>query len=58
MVQDILIFIIFLAAVAYMAWVLYRSFMPNKDAGCARGCGGCSAIDINKIQKQLEKNKF
>lgn len=58
MIQDILIFIIFLAAVAYMARMLYRNFMPNKDAGCARGCGGCSAIDISKIQKQLEKKQF
>ncbi|MBD1397400.1 FeoB-associated Cys-rich membrane protein [Pontibacter sp. JH31] len=55
MVQHILIFLIFAAAVAYMGWVLYRSFMPNKHAGCAKGCGSCSAIDFSKIQKELEK---
>jgi hypothetical protein len=55
MEQHILIFLIFLAAVAYMAWVLLRSFMPNKNAGCAKGCGSCSAIDFSKIQKELDK---
>jgi len=55
MVQNILIFLIFLAAVAYMAWTLYRSFMPNKNAGCAKGCGSCSAIDFSKIEKELAK---
>lgn len=55
MVQQILIFVIFLVAAAYVVRVLYRSFMPNKDAGCAKGCGSCSAIDFNKIQKELDK---
>ncbi|WP_299706400.1 FeoB-associated Cys-rich membrane protein [uncultured Pontibacter sp.] len=55
MVQQIIIFLIFAVAVAYMGWVLYRSFMPNKNAGCAKGCGSCSAIDFSKIQKELEK---
>jgi hypothetical protein len=55
MVQHILIFLIFLAASAYMVWVLYRSFTPNKNAGCAKGCGSCSAIDFSKIQKELDK---
>ncbi|WP_071594837.1 FeoB-associated Cys-rich membrane protein [Pontibacter roseus] len=55
MVQEILILVIFLVALAYMGRAMYRSFMPNKDAGCAKGCGGCSAIDFSKIQKELDK---
>jgi hypothetical protein len=55
MVENIIIFLIFAVAVGYVGWVIYRSFMPNKDAGCAKGCGSCSAIDFSKIQKELEK---
>ncbi|MCP2043011.1 FeoB-associated Cys-rich membrane protein [Pontibacter sp. HSC-36F09] len=55
MVQNIIIFLIFAVAIAYMVRVIYRSVMPNKNAGCAKGCGGCSAIDLSKIQKELEK---
>lgn len=55
MVQNIIIFLIFAVAVVYMGRVIYRSFMPNKNAGCAKGCGSCSAIDFSKIQKDLAK---
>lgn len=55
MVENILIFLIFAIAVAYVGRVIYRSFMPNKDAGCAKGCGSCSAIDFSKIQKELDR---
>ena len=55
MVQNIIIFLIFAVAVAYMGRIIYRSFMPNKDAGCAKGCGSCSSIDLSKIQKELDR---
>ena len=55
MVQQLIIFLIFAVAVAYMGRMIYRSFMPNKSAGCAKGCGGCSAIDLSKIQKELDR---
>lgn len=57
MVQEILIFIIFMAAAVYVGRMLYRSF-SLKSSGCSKGCGGaCSSIDFKKIQKDLENPK-
>ncbi|WP_347157620.1 FeoB-associated Cys-rich membrane protein [Pontibacter chitinilyticus] len=53
MVQHILILVIFIAALAYIGRMLYRSFTVK--SGCAKGCGSCATIDFNKIQKDLEK---
>ncbi|ARS37004.1 FeoB-associated Cys-rich membrane protein [Pontibacter actiniarum] len=56
MIQQLLILLIFLVAVAYMGRMLYRSFAAK--SGCAKGCGGaCSTIDFKKIQKDLEKQQ-
>ncbi|GAB3824974.1 FeoB-associated Cys-rich membrane protein [Pontibacter rugosus] len=53
MIQQLIILLIFLVAVAYMGRMLYRSFAAS--SGCAKGCGSCGSIDFNKIQKELEK---
>ncbi|TPE45525.1 FeoB-associated Cys-rich membrane protein [Pontibacter mangrovi] len=55
MIQHILILFIFLAAVAYMLRILYQTFTAK--SGCAKSCGGCSTIDLKKIQQELEKRK-
>ncbi|MCC9135706.1 FeoB-associated Cys-rich membrane protein [Pontibacter silvestris] len=54
MIQEIIIFVIFLVAAFYIARVLYRSFAVK--SGCAKGCGGaCSSIDFKKIQRELDQ---
>lgn len=53
MIQELIIFLVFLLAAFYVVRLVYRSF-SNKSGGCAKGCGTCSTIDFNKISKQLQ----
>lgn len=40
--QEIIVFILFAAAAAYLAYqTLYRPFLQKNKAGCAKGCGSC-----------------
>jgi hypothetical protein len=55
MLQEILIVLIFIAALAYLGRLVFRSFQANS---CATGCGKCSAVDFSKIEKQLGQNKL
>ncbi|MRS65091.1 FeoB-associated Cys-rich membrane protein [Larkinella terrae] len=41
MVQQLIIGLIFLAALAYLGWRAWNSLF-RKEAGCSKGCG-CSA---------------
>ena len=41
MVQEILIAVIFLGALAFLGSLLYRNLRAKE--GCATGCGKCSA---------------
>lgn len=52
MVQDIIILVLFVAALAYVVYLIYKHFQPG--AGCASGCGSCG-IDFRKIEKDLRK---
>lgn len=55
MVQEIIIFIFFALAAAYVIWLLVANFRPKAGGGCAKGCGSaCSTIDFNKIKKDLD----
>jgi hypothetical protein len=49
MMQTLTIVILFIAALLYLARVIYRSFASS---GCSSGCGSCG-IDFSKIEKQL-----
>jgi hypothetical protein len=52
--QEIIIFIVFALAAAYVIRLLISNFRPKPGAGCAKGCGTCSTIDFDKIKKELE----
>jgi hypothetical protein len=52
MTQLIIIGILFLAALAYLGYSIYKNF--RADAGCSSGCTSCG-IDIGKIRKELEE---
>ena len=56
MVQQIIVFLIFIVAVAYMARLLYRTFF-SKAEGCAKGCGSCGGLDFKKIEQEMAKRK-
>jgi hypothetical protein len=52
MIQQIILFLLFAGALFYLGRLIYQSF-ASKD-NCAKGCSGCNAVDIEKIQKQIE----
>jgi len=56
MIQHIIVFILFLAAAAYMLHMLYRIFSSSKS-GCPKGCGSCSAVDIKKIEAEIKRRQ-
>ena len=55
MLQEILVILIFITALAYLGRLLYRNF--TTDSGCPKGCGSCSTIDFKKIEQQIEEKK-
>jgi len=50
--QEILILLIFLAAVVYLGRMFWRQ-AKSKEPNCAKGCGGCSTINPDLIEKQI-----
>lgn len=52
MVQNLIIGLLFLAAVGYLGYIVYQSFQIR--SGCPSGCGSCG-IDFDKIRKELAK---
>lgn len=52
--QQIFLIALFAGAVAYLAYIVYKSF--SAKSGCASGCGKCG-IDFNKIERELKANK-
>ncbi|MCF0039480.1 FeoB-associated Cys-rich membrane protein [Dyadobacter fanqingshengii] len=42
MAQEIIILILFLAALGFMGWRVWKAFDNRNDGGCAKGCG-CAA---------------
>jgi hypothetical protein len=51
MIQQILIGLVFLLAVGYVGTLVYKSFQSKK--GCSVGCGKCSALDIEDMEKRI-----
>lgn len=51
--QEILILLIFLAAVIYLVRMFWRQ-AKSKEPNCAKGCGGCSTIDPDLIARQIK----
>jgi hypothetical protein len=42
--ENIIIALIFLAAIAYLVRLVWNNFNPKNTAGCSKGCGSCSRI--------------
>lgn len=53
MLQQIIVILIFLGALTYVGWMIYKSFQAK--SGCATGCGKCGAVDFQKIEAQIKK---
>ena len=53
MLQQILVLLIFVAAIAYIGRLVYKSFQAK--TGCDSGCGKCGAVDFAKIEAELRE---
>jgi hypothetical protein len=56
MVQNIIVGVILIAAVFYVARLIYRNF--TSKSACESGCGKCGALDVDKIERQLKQRNF
>lgn len=56
MIQEIVIGLIFLGALAYLVRLVYNQFRVK--SACASGCNKCSAVDFTKIEASLKKKQF
>ncbi len=54
-IQEIIVILIFIAALVYLGRLVYHSF--TTDAGCPKGCGSCSAVDFKKIEQQIRERE-
>jgi hypothetical protein len=54
MIQQLVVTIIFIAAVAYLARLVYRSFQAK--TACATGCGKCG-VDFKKLENELRQKE-
>jgi len=53
MIQQGLILLLFLGAALYLGRLVYRSFQAKNP--CQSGCSKCGAVDMEKIEKQLQE---
>jgi hypothetical protein len=53
MIQQLIIFLVFILAAFYVARLVYKNF-SSKSGGCVKGCGACSTLDFDQIKKQLD----
>lgn len=51
MIQQILVVALFSGAAIYLGRLIYRSFQAKN--ACESGCGKCGALDLQKIEKEL-----
>ncbi len=49
MIESIIILLIFSLAVFYIGKTMILPFFAKSNAGCAKGCGSCGAVDFDKI---------
>lgn len=53
MIQTLLIVLLFISALGYLIFMLRNQFVAKQN-GCPKGCG-CSAVALEKIEKELKK---
>lgn len=54
MVQNLIILLLFGAAVAYLGRQVWRSF---RSGTCASGCGKCSAVDFAQLERKIKEKQ-
>ncbi|MFO7257072.1 MAG: FeoB-associated Cys-rich membrane protein [Bacteroidota bacterium] len=53
MIQQILVILVFVAAVGYLVSLVVKQFRAK--SGCATGCGKCGALDIKAIEARINE---
>lgn len=56
MFQQLVVLIIFAAALFYLGRMLYKMFTDK--TGCATGCAKCNAVDFSKIETQIRAREL
>ena len=54
LVQNLLIALLFLVATFYVGRIFWRAFFTKSAAGCAKGCGACGTLDVDRLQRTIE----
>ncbi len=54
--ETLIIFIVFFAALFYLGRNTFRAFFAKNNAGCAKGCASCGAVNFEKIEAEINKS--
>jgi hypothetical protein len=54
--QEVLVSVMFLGALAYLVSIGVRAFRSSGPA-CAKGCGACSTIDLAAIERKIREQE-
>lgn len=54
LIQAILTAVLLLGAVFFLGRRAWRAFFSKEAAGCAKGCGACGGIDVDRLQRTIE----
>lgn len=56
MIQLMLVAVCTICATVWLALRFYNTFL-KKHPGCGSGCGACSSLDIDAIERTIRKNE-
>jgi len=56
-IQYFIIAALFVVAAFYVGRIFWRAFFTKSAAGCAKGCGACGTIDVDALQRTIEKRQ-
>jgi hypothetical protein len=56
-IQEIIIALTFTGALGYLGRMGWQQVQAGKNAGCAKGCGSCGAIDFKKIEAEIARQQ-
>ena len=54
LVQYILTAALLLGALFFLGRRAWRAFFSKDVVGCAKGCGACGGIDVDRLQRTIE----
>ena len=52
--QSLLIGFLFAAALFFIGRRFWQAFFTKSQAGCAKGCGACGTLDVDRLQRTIE----